>query len=306
MKPISEWTEADLQTLVGLDETSNLEFKRSESLENNDTNKNEMAKDVSAMANAAGGRIIYGMVEGKKHQAERLDDGTMQTKEWIDQILTANIEPKIAGVEITRIPLSTGKFSVVVEIPKAGSLAPHQAKPYQKYFRRYNDTVLAMLDHEIRDLMRRGSSPELYIDWEFAPGHGANQFVITGYVGNNSDEPALYAFLSLIFDPNYADPHTTMFGSWYRYDRQLRTMSDIKTVSVYERAYSVQTELPIFKGRTPRLIQFSATITPNSWGWIGYKLNCPSCNVQMIGKLFRTDHRPLPYIVDLTDKFTLT
>ena len=92
-KSVSQWDASDLQALIGQEETSNLEFKRSDALDNTDGNKRELAKDVSAMANAAGGVIVYG-IEEKDNLADALDQGTMQTKEWIDQLLTSNIEPK--------------------------------------------------------------------------------------------------------------------------------------------------------------------------------------------------------------------
>ena len=58
MNPVADWLEGDVQALIGSEETSNLEFKASAALENTPKNKAELAKDVSAMANAAGGVIV--------------------------------------------------------------------------------------------------------------------------------------------------------------------------------------------------------------------------------------------------------
>ncbi len=198
-RPVSEWDYSDLQSLVGVEENSNLEFKQSEALENTDKNKNEMAKDVSALANAAGGIIVYGIVEVKGGLADHVDKGTTQTPEWIDQVLATNIEPKIANLTIKRIPLPAGKFAYVVDVPMAVTFAPHQAKAQKNYYRRHNTTVLAMLDHEVRDLMRRASSPDLFLNYEFIPWDG-NQFEACIRIGNHSESPALYTSLDLVFE----------------------------------------------------------------------------------------------------------
>jgi predicted HTH transcriptional regulator len=56
-------TVADLQSLHtnGVVESTTLEYKASPAVDKN--NKEEIAKDISAMANAEGGQIIYGMTE---------------------------------------------------------------------------------------------------------------------------------------------------------------------------------------------------------------------------------------------------
>src|SRR5260370_40407954 len=60
-------TRADLQRLVdeGLEETLSLEYKASPALVRESKAINELCKDVSAMANSAGGQIIYSIEEDK-------------------------------------------------------------------------------------------------------------------------------------------------------------------------------------------------------------------------------------------------
>ena len=132
-KSVSQWDASDLQALIGQEETSNLEFKRSDALDNTDGNKRELAKDVSAMANAAGGVIVYGIGE-KDNLADGLDQGTMQTKEWIDQVLTSNIEPKIPNVTIQRIPLACGRFAFALDIPNGGRPRPASSETAEAVF----------------------------------------------------------------------------------------------------------------------------------------------------------------------------
>ena len=67
------WTEAKLQNFITseIEESLTLEYKSAEALDRTETKKKEITKDVSAMANSAGGIIIYGIKEynnsSKKH-----------------------------------------------------------------------------------------------------------------------------------------------------------------------------------------------------------------------------------------------
>lgn len=58
-RPVNEWVLADIEALVGSEEGSSLEFKASGSLQNNPHNQLELVKDITALANAAGGTIIH-------------------------------------------------------------------------------------------------------------------------------------------------------------------------------------------------------------------------------------------------------
>ena len=55
-----EWQEADLIELVKqqADESSELDFKESDALQQTDGKRRELGKDVSALANSAGGTLI--------------------------------------------------------------------------------------------------------------------------------------------------------------------------------------------------------------------------------------------------------
>ena len=66
-------TEEDIRQLIYLkvEESIQLDFKQAESLGKNDKKKLEIAKDVSAFANSAGGYIVYGIKENN-HVADTL------------------------------------------------------------------------------------------------------------------------------------------------------------------------------------------------------------------------------------------
>lgn len=159
---MSDWNESKLVQLINekKEEEIHLEYKAAESLAITDGKKKELTKDVSAMSNADGGCIIYGIKEfddvEREHLPEKITpiDRTRFPKEWIEQIINSNIQPRIQGIIIHSIQLSSGANDVayVVEVPK--STTAHQAKDF-RYYRRYNFQVLEMYDHEIRDVMNR-------------------------------------------------------------------------------------------------------------------------------------------------------
>lgn len=161
-KPSSEWCEADLLSLIqnGVEERSDLEYKRAASLVNTDAGRVEISKDVSALANGGGGIIVYGMVE-QNHKPHQLDglDPAQPTKEWLEQVINGRIRPRLDGYHIHPIPLNNsapGKVVYVVNILQ--SQTAHQAGD-KRYYKRFNFESVPMEDYEIRDIMNRIKHP---------------------------------------------------------------------------------------------------------------------------------------------------
>ena len=133
---------ADLQRLVdeGLEESLTLDYKASPSLSRDGKNPEELCKDVSALANSAGGQLIYGIEEDKTAgKPSKVDDGVIDpkiTKEWIEQILNSKVQPRMDGVRIDRVDMETGKFGYVITVQQS-QIGPHQA-PDGKYYKRFN------------------------------------------------------------------------------------------------------------------------------------------------------------------------
>lgn len=160
---IETWTEQNLQDLIQnqIQESLTLDYKQSGSLENNERNKKEISKDVAAFANSAGGMIIYG-IEETGHLPTRIDGGIDATdkREWLEQVIDSRIHPRINGIIIKQIDLTTGtnRAAFVVKIP-IGTTA-HQSHDL-KYYRRYNFRSVPMYDHEIKMLISRFKEPKL-------------------------------------------------------------------------------------------------------------------------------------------------
>jgi len=169
----TKWDEAELQRHIddGVEENLNLDYKAAGALEKSDEKRAEITKDVSAMANSAGGVIIYGIKEhsakNKKHLPEKITpiDRTQFSKEWLEQIINS-IQPRIAGITIHPVSLNTDPNHVayVVEIPQ--SATAHQARDW-RYYKRFNFESVPMNDYEVRDVMNRATLPDVIVKFSY-------------------------------------------------------------------------------------------------------------------------------------------
>lgn len=167
----NQWNLSVLQQYIadGVQENSNLEYKGADALGKTNDKKEEITKDVSAMANSSGGVLIYGIREfdepDKRHLPERIDpiDQTQFSKEWLEQIVNL-IRPRINGIVIHPVAVSsTSNHCVyVLEVPQ--STTAHQAITL-KYYRRFNFMNVPMQDYEIRDVMNRATAPDAHVEF---------------------------------------------------------------------------------------------------------------------------------------------
>ena len=165
------WTEAKLQNFITseIEESLTLEYKSAEALDRNEAKKKEITKDVSAMANSAGGILIYGICEfsqeNKRHLPEKITpvDRRKYPREWVEQIIQA-IRPRIDGIVIHSVNLSSGENDVafVIEIPQSNTA--HQANDH-RYYKRFNFQAVPMEDYEIRDVMFREQTPNIALNF---------------------------------------------------------------------------------------------------------------------------------------------
>ncbi|AXY73437.1 ATP-binding protein [Paraflavitalea soli] len=165
-----KWSLETLQSYIsdGIEENLVLEYKAGDALQKNDKKKGDIAKDVSAMANSAGGTIIYGIREfqtkGKEHLPEIIDAVKREeiSKEWLEQVINSNIQPKIENVLIIPIPVNAESVVYVVEVPQSDTA--HQASDF-RYYKRHNFVCVAMEDYEIRDIMSRLKHPKVELEF---------------------------------------------------------------------------------------------------------------------------------------------
>jgi hypothetical protein len=163
-----DFIESELMQMIlsQVEENLHLDYKGAGSLSSTDSKKKEIAKDISAFANSDGGMVIYGIREfddaARRHLPEKLDpiDRNAISKEWLEQVINSNIQPKIENLTIHPITLSSAinHVAYVIKIPKSNTA--HKASD-KKYYKRYNFESVAMEDYEIKDIINRLSSPQL-------------------------------------------------------------------------------------------------------------------------------------------------
>jgi hypothetical protein len=87
------------------------------------------------------------------------------SKEWLENVIISNIQPRIDGLHINPVQLAdphAGRRVVyVVTVPQ--SHTAHQA-PDNRYYKRFNFQSLPMEDFEVRDTMNRGKTPTIDVD----------------------------------------------------------------------------------------------------------------------------------------------
>jgi hypothetical protein len=294
-------------------ESFELEFKQSAALQTEKKQREsgnkkpinygiEVSKDVSAMANANGGRIIYGIVDDNS-RATSLDDGSPvqeRKSEWIDQICAHHIHPRIDGIRITPILADNGNQYFVVDVPKATTLAPHQAGD-KVYYQRQNTTTVALEDYQIRDLRARAVSPDLIlkITSEYVSSSTVDDQVVRTAkllvsATNLSDTPSLYTTMWFYLDERL-ETQTPQF--WTKGSTALLTydgssagvslqLPNIACTS-YSRNYSVPGSMPFFRGvdftlfdaeikaQLPKEFKANRDFVPYLYGW---SIIAPGCS----------------------------
>lgn len=244
-------SKADLETLIleGIQESLTLDYKSSPSLSKESKGRDELCKDVSSFANSAGGQIIYG-IEEKNHRPTRIDEGSEITREWIEQVIGSNVQPRIDELGIKPIPIGTGRYAYVLTIPQALGRAPHQA-PDKKYYKRQNFQSVPMEDYEIRDALRRATTPDLHIRLSFAMGNVAyaqfdpnseisKPIVVEVNLSNRSSQPAFHVLVQIGIDAALA------LGSAPGFDA-LGITGDDQQQYWLGRRHSSPPGLPVFK-----------------------------------------------------------
>lgn len=150
-------------------ETQTFELKAGAALSRGDREVNELVKDITGLANAAGGTIVYGVAEqrqGGLAVAAHIDavrDHTI-TAEWIEQVISSNTGPLFRGFKVHTIDAADesgpGRV-VVIEVDSAATA--HQSSRDHRYYQRIGTSTRPMLDFQVRDVMGRRTAPQISI-----------------------------------------------------------------------------------------------------------------------------------------------
>jgi hypothetical protein len=155
-------TENDLVELVvgQVPEGLRIDYKR-DLYGNSDADKREALKDISGFANAFGGHLIIGMEE-QNGLATAIpgvanvnpDDVVLR----LEQIARTGLEPRIQGLRIRAVRLSTGAYCFVVRVPRSWQ-PPHRVSAQNSnrfWIRNSGGTHEASMD-ELRTLFTIGA-----------------------------------------------------------------------------------------------------------------------------------------------------
>jgi hypothetical protein len=155
--------ERDLLDLVaaGVPEGQIVEYKR-DPYGRADADVKEFLKDVTAMANTRGGHIIVGLEE-----ADGVAKGLSPIKaldrdieiQRLDSLVRDGIEPRIVGVQIRAIDVSSGGFVLILRIPRSWN-PPHRviARGSNRFFIRNSSGVHEASIDELRSLFTLSST----------------------------------------------------------------------------------------------------------------------------------------------------
>jgi Putative DNA-binding domain len=252
MKPEWEWTETDIDALIKeqRQEDLSLDYKRTEALDKK--NKGEIAKDVSAMANSAGGVLIYGIDEKKKTNGPIEFDGGVDPQkistEWLEQVIDSNIDQRIEGVRVHKIAMplkQTPNVIYLVWIPQSNR-GPHMAD--HRYHKRLGTTTAFMEEYEVRDVARRSESPDIDLNLDIRETDDRSTLVLIPSVTNTSPEPAFYATFRLYFGARNIQLKSA--SEWSRQPdiELLWEESDLRRFTVYHLFWGVPERKPLLEG----------------------------------------------------------
>jgi hypothetical protein len=121
-------SESDLieQISAGVPEGVLVDYKRS-MYGGSDADVKEFLKDVSSFANTSGGHLIIGLdeVAGIPTSITALSGDPDQDLQRLENLARDGIEPRISGLRMQSLPISSGGFAIVLRIPKSWA-PPHR------------------------------------------------------------------------------------------------------------------------------------------------------------------------------------
>lgn len=140
-KPLESADESTLQVLLDnqVPESKSLEYKHVLPGAS-DSERREFLADVSSFANAAGGHLIYGIVEssGVPTELSGLSIGDPDAEiRRLESMIQDGIAPRILGISTRAIPLASSRVVIVIRIPRSFA-SPHMVtfKGHSRFYSR--------------------------------------------------------------------------------------------------------------------------------------------------------------------------
>lgn len=155
----------------GLEETADFDMKRVVPDLKADKSKQEVAKDIAAMANSGGGWIIYGVGEGATGIAGSIHpcEWTATEEQQMFTIARTKIDPPVEGIEFSKIPCGENSdegYIVLMHVPDSAD-TPHFARKGDDAFRvpwrngpHTNSMTYRDIERGFRERFQRGVEQE--------------------------------------------------------------------------------------------------------------------------------------------------
>lgn len=214
-KPIDAWSEATFHQVVAdaQQESLTLEFKRSLSLTTPQA-KQETAKDISAMANSAGGWILYGIAE--KANAAGINvattvmpiSGPANLVQQLEDVVYGNVVPR-PHFRVKDYAAAAGGVLIAVRV-EPSSDALHQVTGDGCFYRRTDKAARPMLEPEVSQayelIHRRRTGMRAMLEQRLGEDRalGEGKFLVSFMPHTLGD----------VFEPAAADPFGPLFKSW--------------------------------------------------------------------------------------------
>lgn len=126
-----------------------------------DSDKRELLKDVSALANSHGGHLVIGIeeTEGVATNVVGVDIDTDTEILRMEQILRNAIEPPISGIRMRSIHLAIGRKVLLLRIPRSWN-PPHRvtAQGTNRFYIRHSAGVHEPSVEELRSLFNQSAT----------------------------------------------------------------------------------------------------------------------------------------------------
>lgn len=160
-----QMSEGDLSELIvgQVPEGLRIDYKR-DLYGNSDADKREVLKDISGFANAFGGHLIIGIEEQNGLPVSIVGIAGENPDEVVlrlEQIARTGLEPRIQGLRVLAVPLSSGSYCFVIRIPRSWH-PPHRVSAQNSnrfWIRNSGGTHEASVD-ELRTLFTMGADAQ--------------------------------------------------------------------------------------------------------------------------------------------------
>jgi hypothetical protein len=158
-KRLDQVDRTDVENLVvnGVPESNRLDYK--EALPgNDDEGKKEFLRDVSAMANANGGDLIYGVREQRDREGGATAIEVVgitginidATRLWMENLIRDCIKPRLTRVDVRAVSAGDSKEVLIVRVPRSWN-GPHVVE-FKKHWRFYSRSAAGNYPMDVAQL----------------------------------------------------------------------------------------------------------------------------------------------------------